>query len=150
MNKIFEDKFTELQTDMIQICLEYVSYNAELVYIYASYEDNVISCDYFYKINGKLLERHKLNNNAVMIYDTSIQRQKTCMKILNEDVKKMIAVCNEYHKDMPTEIKLIYDVKNNKVNANYEYKIKYSSDAEKTADDMAEEWFRQEKNSLMK
>lgn len=146
MNKIFEDKFTELQTDMIQICLEYVSYNAEFVYIYASYEDNVISCDYFYKINGELLERHKLNNNATTIYDTSIQRQKACMKILNEDMKKIISVCKEYHKDIPTEIKLIYDVKNNKVNTNYEYEVKYSNDAKKTADDIAEEWFNQEKN----
>ena len=147
MNKIFEDRFSELQVDMIQICLEYVNNNAEFVYIYASYEENTISCDYFYKINGELLERHKINNNGIVKYDTSIERQKACMKILNEDMKAIISACKEYNREMPTEIKLIYDVKNNKVNSNYAYELKYSKDSVKTADDIAEEWFNQEKKS---
>ncbi len=150
MNKIFEDTFIEVQIDMIQICLEYVNNNADLIYIYASYEQNTISCGYFYKINGKLLERHKLNDNDTTIYDTSIQGQTACMKKLNEDMKKIISICKEYNRDIRTEIKLIYDVKNNKVSSNYKYELKYSNDTEKTADDMAEEWFDQERKLYYK
>lgn len=147
MNKVFEDKFSEIQTDMIKICLEYANYSADIIYIYASYEENIISCDYFYKINETLAERHKLNKIDSKKYDTSIQRQKACMKILNEDMKKLISACQEYKRDMPTEIKLIYDVKNNNVNANYEYDIRYSNSSNKTADTMAEEWFNQIRNN---
>lgn len=34
MNKVFEDEFTEVQTDMIDICLEYADYEIDAVYIY--------------------------------------------------------------------------------------------------------------------
>jgi hypothetical protein len=36
MEKIFEDYFSELQADMVSICLEYVEDRAEKVYIYCS------------------------------------------------------------------------------------------------------------------
>ena len=34
MGKVFEDYFSELQTDMVEICLEYVEDRAEKIYIY--------------------------------------------------------------------------------------------------------------------
>ncbi|MED3318194.1 hypothetical protein QCI44_11560 [Bacillus cereus group sp. RP37] len=36
--KEFEDRFSELQADMISICMEYVEDRADKVYIYASCE----------------------------------------------------------------------------------------------------------------
>lgn len=42
---------------------------------------------------------------------------------------------------MPTEIKLIYDVKKNSLKAEYKYDLVYSNDPVKTADDIAMEWF---------
>lgn len=143
MCKVFEDEFTAIQTDMIEICLEYVDDRADVVYVYASYEDDTISCDYFYEIGSSVIERHRLNDLQGYVYDTSIQRQKACMDILVEDVQKLITVCNEHGREMPTEIKLIYDVNNNKINANYDYEEKYSFSDAKTADDIAEEWFEE-------
>ena len=67
------------------------------------------------------------------------------MNILMEDMEKLISACNQYEAAMPTEIKIIYDVKNNKLQANYEYEDKYSF-TDKTAVDVAEEWFRQCQN----
>lgn len=144
MSEIFEEVFSKIQTDMIQVCLEYVEYDADCVYIYASYEDNTISCDFFYKINGKLFERHKLNDSTTRKYDVSILRQKACIKILNENMKNIISACNKYIQEIPTEIKLVYDVKNNAARSSYDYEIKYSDSADKTADDIFEEWFIQE------
>ncbi|EQB36670.1 hypothetical protein M948_16695 [Virgibacillus sp. CM-4] len=34
MSKVFEDYFSELQADMVGICLEYVENEAEDIYIY--------------------------------------------------------------------------------------------------------------------
>lgn len=146
MEKSFEEAFSEIQTDMIAICLEYVENRAEEIFIYSSYENKMISCDYFYKIAGNIMQRHKLPNG----YDTSIQRQKACMKILNEDMKKIIHLCKEFKQDIPTEMKIVYCISQNSVAANYKYDVVYSNDPEKTADDMAEEWFIKEKEKLEK
>ena len=142
MKKIFEDEFSEIQTDMIQICLEYVDQKADKIYIYGSFEDNTISCDFFYKIHDMVLERHQLNMLEEQ-YDVSIQRQKTCIEILNGDIKKLINACKRYNKDMPAEIKIIYDVKQNKVEARYRYGKVYSQYPDKTSDDIFEEWMQE-------
>lgn len=144
MGKTFEEGFQEIQIDMIDICMEYADYNAEVVYIYASYEAKVISCDWFYKVNGELCERHKLQHA-----DTSVERQSACMDILNEDMEKLIALCEEFGKEMPTEIKLIYNAKAGNANADYKYELMYSNTEDKTADDMAEEWFAAEQSKAV-
>lgn len=81
--KIFEDYFTEVQADMVSICLEYVKNKADKIYIYASFEANVMTPDYFYDIGGIVLNKHKLNNaKNGFVYDVSFDRQKACLHIL--------------------------------------------------------------------
>lgn len=46
---------------------------------------------------------------------------------------------------MPTQIKLIYDVSQNKVQADYRYDIVFSNDQKKTSYDVLEEWYQLEK-----
>ncbi len=36
MKKVFEDMFSELQADMVSICMEYVEEKAEKIFIYCS------------------------------------------------------------------------------------------------------------------
>lgn len=60
--KIFEDYFTEIQADMVSICLEYVENKADKIYLYASFESNVMTPNYFYDIGGTILNKHKLND----------------------------------------------------------------------------------------
>ena len=43
MEKMFEDYFSEIQADMVSICLEYVEKRAEKIYIYCSFENGMIS-----------------------------------------------------------------------------------------------------------
>ena len=54
MGKMFEDYFSEIQADMVSICLEYVEKRAEKIYIYCSFEDGMISSGFFYKLIVKL------------------------------------------------------------------------------------------------
>lgn len=148
MNKTFEDIFSELQADMVAICLEYVESRANNIYIYCSFESNIISSSYFYNINGKIVERHKLNDaviNAEEKYDVSIDRQKAVIKIINEDIKKILALCKEYKREMPTEMKIVYNVKKNSLEVEYKYELVYSNEPVKTANDIAMEWFSQVK-----
>lgn len=146
MSKIFEDYFSEIQTDMVSICLEYVEERAEKIYIYCSFEEGIVSSDYFYNINGKIVERHKLNDmlsSGENNYDVSVQRQSGVVKILNMDIKSVIKLCKEYNREIPTEMKLIYNIEENSLKAEYKYELVYSDDPVKTADDVAMEWFEE-------
>ncbi|MEA4994800.1 MAG: hypothetical protein VB060_13455 [Oscillibacter sp.] len=146
MEKVFEDYFSELQADMVSICLEYVSKKADMIYIYCSCEANAISSNFFYRINGMLVRKHKLNetlnsDEKGFEYDTSGNRQSATLNIINEDIENIKELCEKYNRKMPTEMKLIYNVKKNSLTANYKYDLIYSTDAEKTANDVANEWF---------
>lgn len=78
MNKVFEDYLSELPADMMSICLEYVENRAEDIYIYFSYEPEMLyAFDVFYKVNGKILLKNNLNDvinetdNNSSLFDTS-------------------------------------------------------------------------------
>lgn len=146
MGKVFEDGFSELQADMVSIALEYVENRAEKIYIYCSFEDGVLTSDVCYKINGKVVHRHKLNDailNNQPGYDVSIDRQKGLIRIINEDMGGVIKLCKEYQREMPMEIKLVYDVIANKLNADYGYDLYYSNHPTRTSNDVFEEWVKQ-------
>ena len=147
--KTFEDYFTEYQADMVSICLEYVDWHADVIYIYCSYENNMIYGDCFFKIHGKILERHKLNDvksdGKGFEYDVSEERQKALLNIILENIKKIHALCAEYRKDMPTEMKLIYDVKKNSLKADYCYENLWTDSETKLGLDICEEWFEEVK-----
>ncbi len=146
--KVFEDYFSELQADMVDICLENVENRAREIYIYCSYEDNVIVSSYFYNINGMVVSRGCLNDairSGEEPYDVSCERQKQVTEILIEDLKKIKDICQKYNKPMPTEIKIVYNVETNHMNADYKYENVYSDDSEKIAYDVLDEWFEEVK-----
>lgn len=146
MSKVFEEYFSELQADMVSICLEYVANRAQKIFIYCSFEEGVVASDFFYKVANSILERHKLNDivdEGQEKYNVTTERQMAVMDIINEDVEKIYKLCKKYERDMPTEIKLIYDVEKNSLKAEYKYDLVYSNDPVKTADDIAMEWFEQ-------
>ncbi|MBT2646724.1 MULTISPECIES: DUF600 domain-containing protein [Bacillaceae] len=138
---------------MVSICLEYVFERANKIYIYCSHEEGLVSNDFFYNINGKIVERHKLNDalvneegNANFSYDISVDRQKAVVKIINQNIKELIKLCRKYDREMPTEIKIVYDVQANKLAADYKYDLVHTNDSNKTASSIARIWFEQIKN----
>ncbi|ASS97125.1 immunity protein YezG family protein [Peribacillus simplex] len=148
--KEFEDRFSELQADMVSICVEYVEDRADKVYVYASCEEGIISSGFFYLINNKYVECHKVNDaleNGDERYDVSTKRQSMVLRIICEDIQKVKLLCKEYDRDMPTEMKLIYDVKSGNFKAEYKYDLVYTNDDIKTADHIADEWFEEVKNN---
>lgn len=145
--KMFEDYFTEIQSDMVSICLEYVENKADEIYIYTSFESNVATSNYFYNIGGNILKKHNLNNaNNGFNYDVSLERQRDCLQILIDDIKQLVEVCKKYSRPMPTEIKMVYDVKTKQFNADYKYNLVHSNHKTKTADDIVNDWYYEVKN----
>jgi hypothetical protein len=146
MDKVFEDYFSELQADMVSICLEYASDRADKIYIYCSHEGSSVFCNFFYRINGIMLRKHKLNDailnsNDGFFYEIDEERQDKALEIINEDLDKIAELCKKFNRPMPTEMKLVYDVKKNSIVAKYKYDLIYSIIPNKTPDDVEKEWF---------
>lgn len=146
MEKVFEDYFSELQADMVSICLEYIENRAENIYIYCSFEHNVVFSSFYFKINGSIFKKHKVNDGLTagdIPFNVSIERQKATVTIINEDIRKLIKLCEKYSRIMPTQIKLVYDVKSNSLCADYQYEPLYSEDVENRAMDILEAWIQE-------
>src|SRR5699024_4650492 len=151
--KVFEDYLTDLQADMVDICLEYVENEAEDIYLYCSYEPKMYVFDFFYKINGNIVHKHQLNeavkksnNPHEQVYDISKERQVTALKKGNQKIKSIHEKCKEYDREMPTEIKLHYNVRQNSLNGKYKYDLVYSNDEELLPDDIFDLWFEEIKD----
>lgn len=155
MGNSFEDHFSELQADMVAICLEYVENRAEDIYIYCSYEPAMYAFDAFFKINGKVVHKHQLNevrnridSSLNHVYDVSGQRQEALLRIGIQNLEHIHKHCEEFEKDMPTEIKLHYNVKRNSLKGKYRYDLVYSNDEELLPDDIFEFWFEEVKMEI--
>ena len=56
------------------------------------------SCNFFYKVNGKVVKKSRLNDVIVdgqEEYDVSISRQRDVMAILNEDMAALRKLCDK-------------------------------------------------------
>ena len=150
MEKNFEDYFSELQTDMVSICLEYIENKAENIYIYGSYEPNAYYFNVFFRIEGKYVLKHQVNDNfSTPIYNTATDRQIGVQRIGINDLEEIHKKCEEFNREMPTEIKLYYNVKSNSLKGQYKYDLVYSNDNELLPSDIFESWFEEVKKSSL-
>lgn len=122
---IFEDQLMEIQSDMISLSLEYVENKAEIVYIYVVLEDGLVSFDVFYKIGGFISEKSDVNEYLSEKINDSDDIQFSLLEYGIEDAEKIEVLFKENSKEVPTEIRLVYDVKNNSLESNYIYDAMY-------------------------
>ena len=145
---MFEDEFSALQADMVDICNEYSKGMADKIFIYAANE-GMILVQHFYCINCNLYECSKLNNAGLKVnFDTSGGCQEQVLDILNEDTQKIESVCNKYGQPVPKLMKLIYEPKTKKFNAEYTYENQTSDDV--SVFDNYDAWFEEEQRRLEK
>ena len=143
MIRRFEDQFTPIQKDIASVCLEYAEGAADTIFIHALCEGDIISSNFFYRVNGQLKKKHQLNNNSDGLIDTSSKRQQAVLDALNDDVEKIKALCAGSKQPMPTEMKIFFDVKKKALSAKYRYEPVYTGSADKTAMTVFEDWFAQ-------
>lgn len=146
MSKVFEDYFAELHTDMVDICMEFVDYQADKIYIYCCCEGRMIHSDFFYDIDGQILERYRVNK--ISPRDTTTpENEEKCLDILLDDLCKLKKLCIEFDRTVPTEIKMIYDIKKNSLDAKYKYDNQWLGKRNRSSDIILAEWFEEVKNS---
>ena len=146
---IFEDQLMEIQSDMISLSLEYVENKAEIVYIYVVLEDGLVSFDVFYKIGGFISEKSDVNEYLSEKINDSDDIQFSLLEYGIEDAEKIEVLFKENSKEVPTEIRLVYDVKNNSLKSNYIYDAMYETNEDLSVSDVFETWIQEEKFKLI-
>ena len=146
---IFEDQLMEIQSDMISLSLEYVENKAEIVYIYVVLEDGLVSFDVFYKIGGFISEKSDVNEYLSEKINDSDDIQFSLLEYGIEDAEKIEVLFKENSKEVPTEIRLVYDVKNNSLKSNYRYDAMYEKNEDLSVSDIFETWIQEEKSKLI-
>ena len=146
---IFEDQLMDIQSDMISLSLEYIENKAETVYIYVVLEDGLVSFDVFYKIGGFISEKSDVNEYLSEKINDSDDIQFSLLEYGIEDAEKIEVLFEENSKEVPTEIRLVYDVKNNSLKSNYRYDAMYEKNEDLSVSDVFEAWIQEEKSKLI-
>ena len=149
MNRVFEDQLMDIQSDMISLSLEYVENKAEIVYIYVVLEDGLVSFDFFYKIGGFISEKSDVNKYLSEKINDSDDIQFSLLEYGIEVAQKIEVLFEENSKEVPTEIRLVYDVKNNSLKSNYRYDAMYEKNEDLSVSDVFEAWIQEEKSKLI-
>ena len=149
MNRVFEDQLMDIQSDMISLSLEYVENKEETVYIYVVLEDGLVSFDVFYKIGGFISEKSDVNKYLSEKINDSDDIQFSLLEYGIEDAEKIEVLFEENSKEVPTEIRLVYDVKNNSLKSNYRYDAMYEKNEDLSVSDVFEAWIQEEKSKLI-
>ena len=145
----FEDKFMEVQVSMISLAMEYVQNQAEKIYIYCISEEALLSFDAFYKINGTVTRMYAVNEIINKKVDTSKNMMVAVQRFGLEDIQKLLDVCQEYDREHPTEMWLIYDAKKNSLDSQYSYEGRYDKDEELIPRLEFEKWFEEVKSKQL-
>ena len=143
---IFEDKLSEIQTDMISLALELAEDKIDTAYIYGSYENNSLSFNSFFAQDNKVYTINKLDQLG--IENLTKDRMFQYLEIGISDLERFITLFQEYKKQAPTQLKLVYDNVNKKANAKYSYEIFYSNSDSLTPEDIFMEWYNEVKEEV--
>ena len=145
---MFEDEFSALQADMVDICNEYSKGMADKIFIYAANEGMILT-QHFYCINTNLYKCSKLNNTGLTVsFDVSIDCQRQVLDILNEDIQRLQSLCEKYDQPAPKLMKLVYEPKTKKFNGEYKYENQTTDEI--SVFDNYDAWFEEEKAKLEK
>ncbi len=143
---MFEDEFSALQADMVDICNEYSKGVADKIFIYAANEGMILA-QHFYCINTNLYKCSKLNNTGLTVsFDVSIDCQRQVLDILNEDIQRLQSLCEKYDQPVPKLMKLVYEPKTKKFNGEYKYENQTTDEI--SVFDNYDAWFEEEKSRL--
>ncbi len=136
-NKIFEDEFTVVQSGLISLCLELAKDKVDRIYAYCSIEEKSHAFNAFFENDGEIITLKQLDIDKSIVWKF--------LRMGTEDLIKIKEICSKYDKPIPTEIKMYYEVKTHKFNADYQYKPLC---AKQTAGENFMDWLNETKNKL--
>lgn len=112
-NEDFRTRLMDIQTGLLELCMDITDEKADKIYVYCSMEGNSTMFNAFFEVDGKTVTIDELNIEDGLSWDF--------LKTGTYDLVDMSELFEEYNAIRPTEIKMFYDVKTRHFNANYQY-----------------------------
>ena len=153
MDYTFEKVFSEIQSNMVAACIGYVKNNAEKIFIHLSHERRMYSYGFFFQIHGIIVNRGYVHE-ALRPGDTPISRDESLFnqpvagKVLRVEDKRLVDLCKEYNRPLPTEVRIVYDAVTGKLEAKCRYDLVYSKKPNALPDDVEDAWMDEEAAKL--
>lgn len=120
---IFEDEFMDAQANSVSLCLEFLDIaktNVDSIYIYFYIEEKEFFFKSFFKKGNRIIYPENLSNRQGILEFLSCGA---------DDAQNIQNVCKSYNKKCPCEMKLVFDTKTRKFDAEYRYEpIGYDND----------------------
>ncbi|MGT2743050.1 hypothetical protein ACVRXX_07110 [Streptococcus plurextorum] len=143
---IFEDNISMKQKDMISLALELSECKADKIYIYGSSEAGIISFNCFFEKKNMLYTINKLP--LIGVKQMSNDRMFAFLKIGSEDLEELLEFFKIEGKEIPTQIKIIYDANNHKAKAQYSYELIHSVSETITPEEVFLKWYEEVKQEV--
>lgn len=139
MQKVFEDEFMDLQSDLISLCLEVAEQRVNKVYAYCSVEEYSRAFNAFFEVGGEIRMLHQMG--------LPDRLTSQFLSVGTHDLDKIEAVCVKHDRPIPREIKMCYDVDTGKFDAWYKYEPVCTADTEKDIVEVFLGWVDEVKSS---
>lgn len=151
MNAIeeFNDKFSDLFTQMVEIAFEFVNRNeeeVETIYIFTSLETGYFY-NVFYRINGKVVSINKVNEASKEQFDMSPSRMTSLLRYGNELVQNTQELFEQYDREVPKSMQMVYEPKTGRFDNQIGYQYLYKNDSVKTASTVFDDWFDEQRSA---
>lgn len=140
-------------TDTVTLSVEFLAEQKEYidnVYIYGNIENNTYFFDLFFSRNNLVLHKEEIvelrgfkgpekDNLLYQVLDLGI-----------EDLLKIEELFEKHNQDIPTELKITFNVKNHHFDMHLSYEQKLTDDENITQSDLFEDWEKEVKETLDK
>lgn len=140
MNKVFEDEFMEVQSGLIELCMEVTSGKVDKIFAYCSNEKTSKAFNAFFEVNGEIKNLHELGVPNGLI--------KQFLRLGTNDVDTLDTLGEKHNRRIPTEMKLFYDVKSGRFDARYKYESICSTITGIRPDDVYKNWINEMKTGV--
>lgn len=99
---------------MVELCLELsAGKSVDAIFVYGSIEDTALSFNACYLYEQSIISASKISESSSMTKDF--------LRLGSQDLSEVVAVCKQYGKSIPTEIRLVYDVNKGTLDTRYQY-----------------------------
>lgn len=120
---IFEDLLMEIQSNLVSLGLEYSNSQIDEIYLYGYMEEGSYFFNLFFKKNGEIIRLNQTNDflSENEKIDDSRDRQIRLLELGIDDLEKIEILFENNKKEVPTEIKIIYNKSSNSLKSKYSY-----------------------------
>ena len=131
MKENFEEKFMDIQSGLISLCMELTEGKMDKIYAYAYISESCTSFNAFFRKNGEIITLGKLG--------IDMDSMMEFLDLGADDLDLVIELFEDNEMQCPIEMKMYYDVKTGGYKADYRYDA-YDNEEDMDPDELFLKW----------